>query len=150
MNNDDPFAGWSEEYKASQAIATAELLKHFGAKEHLASRHLAEANHYYASQQWKLDGIEAEQLDGLLNNLRQQADAARSILHQTSDRLNAILQSQRSFRATGSISQRREDLIRAAKLLHDEAALEPSPLETFLQAARPPSPGRRKKQSLTV
>jgi len=150
MTDNDPFAGWSEEYKASQAIATAELLKHFGAKEHLAARHLSEANTYYASRLWKAEGIEAEQLDRLLNDLRQQADAARSILHQTSDRLNAILQSQRSFKAAGSITQRREDLLRTAKPLHDESALDPSPLEAFLQAKRAPSAGRRKKQSLSL
>ncbi|MCV0371856.1 hypothetical protein [Filomicrobium sp.] len=146
MTNKSPFASWSEDYKASQARSTAQLLKGLGAKEHEAKRHLKEAIAYYESRQWVRDGIEAEQLDGLLNDLRQKADTAYTLTCQTSDYLNAILNSQRSHLAIGTAAARRDELMRATGPLPQEDTVEPTPLESFLQTSRAPKPRTRKRK----
>lgn len=151
MTEQDPFLSWSEDYKSSQAKATAQLLKHLGMKEHEAKRHLNEAVAYYDSRRWVAEGIEAEHLDCLLNELRQKADTAQTLSSQASDRLNGILASQRSYRAIGTITARRDELLRTTAPLPQEETVEPTPLETFLKAAREMKPkSRTRKRKLAM
>lgn len=149
MSEADPFNEWDEDYKLAQAGSTAQLVKHFHACEHRARRNLNEALTYYESGQWKLDGIESERIDKLLNDLRQRMDDAHKICAQSQDRLDAILTSQRRF--TGqSITERRDELLRTAKPLETSDEVAPTPLEAFLtnQSEDEPERPRRKSRSL--
>lgn len=150
MTKDDPFASWSEDHKVTEAKNTARLLKSLSADKHRARRHLQEIANYYESQQWVKDGVAVEQLDSLLNDLREKYDIARKLTLQTSERLDAILQSQQSYRTITPIDQRRAQLLDSTLLSPSDGSVEPTPLESFLQTARSmknraPSRGRKLK-----
>lgn len=147
MTPQDPFASWSDDYKESQARHTARLVKHFTHCEHESARHLKEAHGYYTSEQWKADRIEIEALDGLLNDLQQRADTARAMRLQAETTLDGLLRSDRSYRSSLPIAERRDELVRAAMpLMGNNEAVEPTPLEAFLRSARQPAPSDSRRR----
>lgn len=145
--SDDPFHSWNSESNNAEAARAATLLKKFAQREHAAARNLKEAQSYYSSGQWKSDGVECENLDGLINTLQASYDAARRIRAETQDRLDAFLQSQRSIRDAAPLAQRREDLVRAAPAPEADSSIEPTPLEAFLATAKP---AKRKTRKLKM
>lgn len=136
MTHNDPFASWSEDYKHSQATLTARQLKLLTANAHQTKRELLEAGLYYESRQWVAEGIEAQQLDTLLNDLREKAETAGKLARQASEQLDAILQSQQAPHAITPAAERRAQLLSNTTLPPNEKSVEPTPLEAFLQTAR--------------
>jgi rubrerythrin len=143
---DDPFRTWTEEAKATHAARAASLLKQFAQREHAAARNLKEAQSYYSSEQWKADGVASESVDRLINDLQATFDAAKRVRTETQDQLDDILQSQRSHRALAPLTQRREDLVRAAPAPETDGSIEPTPLETFLLSAKPAKTKKRTRK----
>ncbi|MBX9862398.1 MAG: hypothetical protein K2Y42_06550 [Hyphomicrobium sp.] len=145
MTGTDPFATWSEDYKETQALHTAQLVRNFKQSEQKAARNLKEAHDYYKSEQWKADGVEIETLDRLINDLQQQADTTRSVRTQAETRLDDLLRSQRMMPSTPPLAERRGVLIRRAPPLDTQPqSVEPTPLELFLQTARKVEPAMKK------
>jgi len=143
MTKADPFASWNDDYKQAQSLTTAAQVRQLRENEHQAGRHLKEALTYYQSQQWTVDGVEAEALDTLLNQLRQASETAASLRQQAETTLGKLLHSQRPYEDVTALTQRHADLVNAAKPAHrPEETVEPTPLETFLSlhARKPDEP----------
>lgn len=145
MTDTDPFATWSEDYKETQALHTAQLVRNFKQSEQKAARNLKEAHDYYKSEQWKADGVEIETLDRLINDLQQQADTSHSVRTQAESRLDDLLRSQRIMPSTPPLTERRENMISKARPLDIQPqSVEPTPLELFLQTNRKVEPAQKK------
>lgn len=137
MTSSNPFDSWGTDDHAARARALAQHIKQFNLRVARAHRHLSEAHTYYVSEQWKLDGIEAGTLDTLLNDLRQQLDIATRLRATTEDQLTALLQTQRDCSGR-PIAERRDELLQNTVLPPLTGDIEPTPLEGFLAAHRPP------------
>jgi uncharacterized protein YfaS (alpha-2-macroglobulin family) len=138
MTKADPFASWNDDYKQAQSLTTAAQVRQLRENEHQAGRHLKEALTYYQSQQWTVDGVEAEALDTLLNQLRQARETAATLRQQAETNLGKLLHSQRPFEDAATLTQRHADMVRAATPpAVTKDTVEPSPLESFLSARTP-------------
>lgn len=147
MNEPDPFATWSDDYKRAQARLAAGNVHQLRQNQFKATRDLQEALTYYKSEQWQADGVEIEALDTLINGLRQKADAAATLRHQAEVNLGKLLQSQRPFEDANALAQRHSDMVRAERPASNQSdVLEPTPLEAFLTARKndTPKPSTRK------
>jgi hypothetical protein len=157
MTSSDPFASWSEDYKAEQATITAGHVYQLRRSEHEATRHLKEALTYYQSEQWTADGVESEALDTLINTLRQNAETAACLRQQAETTLGRLLHSQRPYEDANALTQRHNDMVRAARPIDNQpGTVEPTPLETFLTSRKIDNPkpvitkAKSKKRSFTL
>ena len=135
---DDPFASWGTHMEDTRLRNAARRLAVTRANELAAQRNYNEAISYYSGGQWSSDGVNAQELDALLNQLTVAMDASRALRQSTEDELNTLVASLK--RDGQSPALFRDQLLQKARSELDQQAdlTVQSPLDDFLSTRRKP------------